>query len=225
MRSFCFVVAAVSAVCSGWALVPVPAAGASCIGPMIEVSVTGPGGGEAVGRGETLDVRGSGFGTDCYDTGPPPEGEGVLGRPGTGIEVVFTQAGTEVVVAEGRASPDYSFDVTVVVPAGLAPGEAVVSARYGAGLQTHDNPIVRVSDAVPVARAGAEMATFGPAGGDPADGGPAGGGHADGGPAGDGHADRGGSGVPAWAVVVLVLAGLSVVGAAVTVRRRTAAAR
>ena len=70
----------------------------SCLPPRVEV------GRQTVGRGESVTVTGAGFGDNCYDSGPPPAGEGQLGRPLEGIEVVIAQATAEVVVARGAAS-------------------------------------------------------------------------------------------------------------------------
>lgn len=118
--------AAVAIACSGLALLTAaPPAGASCAGPTLTVQASP----DAVGR---LIVRGEAFGDDCHDTGSAPDGEGALGRPLTGIEVVILQGDAEHVVARGAADDDYTFEVTVTIPAELAPGEASVAARWPA---------------------------------------------------------------------------------------------
>lgn len=133
---------------------------ASCIGP----SLTHAGG--PAGRGQTITITGAGFGTECYDTGPPPAGEGGLGPPRQGIELVLVQGDQQVVVATGDADDAYGFRVDVVVPAQFAPGDATLLARstedpaFGA---TSERPVV-ITDAVPTASpAPAAVATFGPA--------------------------------------------------------------
>lgn len=46
-------------------------------------------------RGQTITVTGRTFGDNCYDSGAPPAGQGVLGRPIDDIEVVLQQASSE----------------------------------------------------------------------------------------------------------------------------------
>ena len=92
--------------------------GAACLGPSIEYESG------AVRRGGTVTVTGSGFGDNCYDTGPPPAGEGYLGKPLTEIEVVLVQSDRQTVVARGAADEGYAFEIDVVVPVGSFPGEA-----------------------------------------------------------------------------------------------------
>jgi hypothetical protein len=99
-------------------------AAADCQGPTVQVTSS------SAARGATIDVVGSGFGDNCYDTGPPPPGEGVLGRPLQDLQVLVVQGDTEQVVAAGDAGADYAFEVSVVVPAALEPGEARVVVRY-----------------------------------------------------------------------------------------------
>lgn len=76
---------------------------------------TGPQVGETpaeVARGETLTVAGTGFGSDCYDTGPPPPGEGFLGIPlDIDIDITFEQGDTRVLVARALRLPEYSIQV------------------------------------------------------------------------------------------------------------------
>jgi hypothetical protein len=108
----------------GWLLWPAATgAAASCAGP----EVTHPVG--EVDRGETITISGRGFGTDCYDTGSPPHGQGALGEPATGIEIMMVQGDRQIVVASGDADERYRFTVDVVVPAELQPGEVIVLAH------------------------------------------------------------------------------------------------
>ncbi|MGE0794459.1 MAG: hypothetical protein AB7H43_01105 [Acidimicrobiia bacterium] len=98
-------------------------AGAQCAGPDIFVSS------DRVGRGATFTVTGEAFGTACYDTGPPPAGQGALGEPAADLELVVEQADRSVVVALGSAGSDYGFTVDVVLPVALVPGPAELVAR------------------------------------------------------------------------------------------------
>lgn len=105
------------------ALLPSPAA-ADCLGPTIRRI-------EPAVRGEVITVRGYAFGDNCYDTGPPPAGEGVLGVPVPDVELFVAQGDGEVLVARGAANADYEFSVDIVVPPRLSPGPARVVARWG----------------------------------------------------------------------------------------------
>jgi hypothetical protein len=144
---------------AGLVVLGAPAAGADCLGPTIEYTAG------AVDRGQEITVTGTGFGDNCYDTGPPPPGEGTLGRPLADIDVVITQAGVDHVVAEGTADADYGFEVSVVVPSDLEPGEATVQALWDAGAapasDRTDEPLV-ISDAPSTGED--VVATFGPDG-------------------------------------------------------------
>jgi hypothetical protein len=138
-----------------------PGAGADCSGPMIEHTVG------AVERGQEITVTGGGFGDNCYDTGPPPAGEGTLGHPLTGIVIAIVQDGVEHRVAVGDADADYRFEVQVVVPAGLAPGEARVEAMSGPhgapAFDRTDEPLLVGEAPAPTPGAGEpEVVTFGP---------------------------------------------------------------
>ena len=104
------------ALLGGLLLLEPAAAGAACLGPSIEYE-SGP-----VRRGGTVTVTGSGFGDNCYDTGPPPAGEGYLGKPLTEIEVVLVQSDRQTVVARGAADDGYAFEIDVVVPGRVVPG-------------------------------------------------------------------------------------------------------
>lgn len=100
-------------------------ASADCMGPTINYS-----GGE-VAHGDIVKVTGSGFGDNCYDTGPPPPGIGALGIPLEGVEVYIEQAGARHLVAVGDTSLDYSWSVDVRVPLVLDVGEARITAVTG----------------------------------------------------------------------------------------------
>ena len=86
-------------------------------------------------------MTGSGFGDNCYDTGPPPAGEGYLGKPLTEIEVVFVQGDRQTVVARGAADDGYAFEIDVVVPAASVPGEArLLALDLATGLSAPGDP-------------------------------------------------------------------------------------
>ncbi len=101
---------------------PTQHVGAGCAGPTI-VHDTG-----AFAAGDQLDIEGFAFGTNCYDTGPPPEGEGVLGVPVSGIEILLVQGDLVIPVAVGDADGNYEFMVSVTVPSDLEPGEFSILA-------------------------------------------------------------------------------------------------
>lgn len=70
-----------------------------------------------------VDVHGSGFGTDCNDTG----GAGpVLGAAQNGIEVRLVNIKANTVLAEVDADCDYNFTVRVQIPPGQPPGSALL---------------------------------------------------------------------------------------------------
>jgi hypothetical protein len=131
---------------------------ADCVGPTVHHPV-----GE-VDRGDTITLTGEYFGTNCYDTGTPPPGEGVLGKPATGIEVVLVQGDQETVVAAGNADKELKFTAEVEVPSTLQPGVVTVLARTDTGAQSFDNPeeAMTISDAPPPAESSTEVASFGP---------------------------------------------------------------
>lgn len=109
-------------------------AGADCAGPEISHDT-----GE-FSHHSTVTVTGRFFGDNCYDTGPPPEGEGSLGRPLTAIEVLLVQDGSEWVVASGNADESYTFEVEITIPADVAPGHVEVAARWpGSGGELGSN--------------------------------------------------------------------------------------
>jgi hypothetical protein len=129
---------------------------ASCVAPAFTFKPV------RVARGDVLTITGQHFGDDCLDTGTLPPGVGRLGRPLTGLVIVIDQADLEFVVATGSADSDYAFRVDVVVPPGLAPGDASVQL-IGANVArlTTDAPLV-ISSASPTDSAEATVATFGP---------------------------------------------------------------
>ncbi len=139
--------------------------GANCIGPTIEYEA------REVVPGEAVEVVGTGWGDNCYDTGPPPAGEGLLGRPLRDIEVVVAQGDVDEVVAVGSADEDYGFSVEIPMPAWLEPGEARVSARWAQGpaFDEIDRPFVVLggapldAPATPVAFGPDELAPVPPA--------------------------------------------------------------
>ncbi len=136
---------------------PAAVAYADCSGPTATYSPL------AVDRGDNVTVTGHSFGASCYDTGPPPAGEGVLGRPLTGIEITFVQGAAEVLVAMGDADADYGFVIDVEVPATFEPGPlgVVVRTPIGVAFDQTATP-VEVSDA-PVDAADVVVVAFGPA--------------------------------------------------------------
>lgn len=144
-----FVLAALLVVSGG------PAA-ADCIGPTVEVAS------REVVRGGELVIHGSGWGDNCYDTGHPPAGEGVLGLPLTGIGVYIVQGNDEWLAATGEADAEYEFEVTVVVPTDLRTGAAEVQARYEGDAAYSPDPWFLVTDAPALSATGAAVATFGP---------------------------------------------------------------
>jgi hypothetical protein len=133
-------------------------AAADCAGPTVRHEVG------TFDRGSLLTVDGLAFGDNCYDTGPPPAGEGVLGKPRSDITVFVVQGGEEHLVAEGAADGEYLFTVEVLLPAELEPGEADVVVRYAEGVEAYDPDLLpfTVSDAEPAEPVGPEVATFGP---------------------------------------------------------------
>jgi hypothetical protein len=139
-------------------------AAADCAGPTVRHEVG------SFDRGTTLQVDGLAFGDNCYDTGPPPDGQGVLGKPQSDISVFVVQGGEETLVAEGSADADYEFTVDVVLPAALEPGDADVVVRYADGAEAYDPDLLpfTVSDAEPSGPEAAAVVTFGPAETEPA---------------------------------------------------------
>ena len=156
MRSFGAVVAVLTAVVLTSPMASPQPVEASCVAPAFKFKPA------RVARGGVLTITGQHFGDDCLDTGTLPPGVGPLGQPLTGLVIVIDQADLEFVVAMGSADSDYSFRVEVVVPSGLAPGDASVQL-LGANVArlTTDVPLV-ISSASPTGSAVATVATFGP---------------------------------------------------------------
>ena len=101
-----------------------------------------------VDRGGEVSVTGTGWGDNCYDTGPPPDGEGVLGRPVQDIDIVVVQGEEEWVVATVDAGDHYGFGTQVVVPQDAAPGDALLLARTSGGFRaSNSDPTLRISAA------------------------------------------------------------------------------
>ncbi len=98
-------------------------AAADCVGPQISYDVA------PVGPGQVVRVTGEYWGTDCYDTGNRPRGEGNLGKPQRDIEIVVLQDGIGPVVARGDAGSDYRFVVDVPVPGPLHAGTLIIAGR------------------------------------------------------------------------------------------------
>lgn len=102
-------------------------AAADCAGPRIRYEAS------EVAPGDQVTVVGELWGDNCYDTGPPPDGEGVLGVPADDIELVFVQGADRIVVARGAADDEYAFSVDVTIPVGASPGPASLQSREGVG--------------------------------------------------------------------------------------------
>jgi hypothetical protein len=115
-----------------------------------------------IARGSVLTITGKYFGDDCLDTGTVPQGIGPLGNPMSGLAIVIDQGTNEFVVATGSARSNYAFQVDVVVPPGLEPGEAsIIVVAAGDARLPADRPLV-ISEAPSVSSAEATVATFGP---------------------------------------------------------------
>jgi hypothetical protein len=169
----------------------------------------------SIDRDGTVQVTGSGWGDSCYDTGPPPEGEGVLGKPVTGIKIFLVQDGVEHLVATGNANKEYEFEVEVPVPDNLEPGPIELVARSDLDINTFDQTPEQmvVSERPPTGASDDTPVRFGPTEPEPA---PTDAESSEGSPA-----DDNGSSVPAVVVVVgamVLVAGL--VAAATRWRRR-----
>lgn len=100
-------------------------------------------------RGGEVIATGEGWGDNCYDTGPPPDGEGVLGRAVTDIEIVVVQGEKEWVVATVDADDEYRFTTPVNVPQDATPGDAQMIARNARSLPyvSNPDPALRISNA------------------------------------------------------------------------------
>jgi hypothetical protein len=181
---------------------------AGCSGPIVEHDVG------SIDRDGTVEVIGSGWGNNCYDTGPPPEGEGVLGKPATGINIFLVQDGVEHLVATGNADEEYEFEVEVPVPDDLEPGPVELVARSDLDVNAFDSTPEQmvVAERPPTGASDDAPVRFGAAEPEPASN------EAD---SPDGSPDDGDSGVPVVVIAVgamVLVAGL--VAAANRWRRR-----
>ena len=127
-----------------------------CLSPTIEIEQ------HEVVRGGQLVVNGYAFGERCYDTGPPPQGQGELGRPLVDIEIYIVQGTKEFLVATGAANSFYKFAVTVVVPPDLVPGVAEVEARWADRVAFSEDPQIVVTEAAPLLPTPTPLVTFVP---------------------------------------------------------------
>jgi hypothetical protein len=130
--------------------------GASCVAPALQFKPA------RVARGGELTITGQNLGDDCLDTGTLPPGVGALGQPMTGLVIVIDQADLEFVVATGSADSHYGFRVKIVVPAGLAPGDATVQLLGAGDARLTTDVALVISNASPIGSAVATVATFGP---------------------------------------------------------------
>ncbi len=109
-----------------------------------------------------MTIAGQHFGDDCLDTGTLPPGVGPLGSPLTGLAIVINQADREFLVATGSADSDYAFEVELVVPSELEPGEAIVSVMGAGDARMTLSPALVISNASPLSSAEPTVANFGP---------------------------------------------------------------
>jgi hypothetical protein len=139
----------------GGPLVAEPAS-ADCASPTVTIKP------HRVARGAVLTITGQYFGDECLDTGTLPEGVGPLGTPMSGLVIVIDQGSNEFVVASGSADSDYAFEVEIVVPAGLEPGEAVLGILGAGDARMTIDPPLTISGASPIESTETTVATFGP---------------------------------------------------------------
>ncbi len=118
-------------------LIPTAAAHASCVGPELSVSPT------AAAVGESVEVRGRGFGTACNDTSENGETPGrPLGDPDPHIQLRIAQHGLTIPLARLGANDDYEFAVRVTVPGGMQPGPATIESPTSRGVAIVVSPRV-----------------------------------------------------------------------------------
>ena len=127
-----------------------------CLSPTIEIEQ------HEVVRGGQLVVTGYAFGERCYDTGPPPQGQRELGLPLVDIEIYIVQGADEFLVATGAVDFSYKFAITVVVPPDLAPGPAMVQARWADRVASSEDPEFIVTEAAPLLSTRPPVVTFVP---------------------------------------------------------------
>jgi hypothetical protein len=115
-----------------------------------------------IARGGVLTITGQYFGDDCLDAGTLPQGVGPLGSPLTGLAIVVDQGDREFLLATGSADSDYGFQVDVVVPSELEPGEASLNIIGAGDARMTISPALVISATPPIESAEATVATFGP---------------------------------------------------------------
>ena len=129
---------------------------ASCVAPTVTFKPA------RIARGSVVTITGKYFGDGCSDSGTVPQGLGPLGNPMSGLAIVIDQGSNEFLMATGSAGSDYAFQVDVVVPNGLEPGDAsIIVVAAGDARLPADRALV-ISDAPPTGAAEATVATFGP---------------------------------------------------------------
>lgn len=116
------------------------AASASCAAPSVDVDPS------SVAAGGVVEVRGTGFGDACNDTGGPGP---VLGGAQDGIEVRLVDTDVSTVLAQVDADCDYAFAVRVQIPREAAPGSAVLTISDSGG--TYEERL-QITSAPPAAR-------------------------------------------------------------------------
>lgn len=129
---------------------------ADCIGPTFSHT------GGDLAHGDPLVVSGYGFGDNCYDTGPPPPGEGSLGRPLTEIEISVDQEGQRHLVAVGNADEDYAWEVEIPIPSVLDVGETQVVVVANGFEAFPENPTAIWVTSERDEAASIDVVTFGP---------------------------------------------------------------
>jgi hypothetical protein len=145
----------VTALCAAAVVRDLPAE-ASCAAPTVTFKPL------KVARGSLLTITGQYFGDDCLDTGTLPAGVGSLGSPLTGLAIVIDQGANEFVVATGSADSDYAFEVDVVVPTGLEPGDASLNILGAGDARLPVSPALVISSAAPITSVEPTVASFGP---------------------------------------------------------------
>jgi hypothetical protein len=107
-----------------------------------------------VDRGGEVIATGKYWGDNCYDTGPPPDGQGDLGEPLDGIQIVLVQGEREWVVGtvDAGAGDDYGFVTRIVVPRDAAPGDAQLLVRRPETylFVSNPDPMLGISSAPPI---------------------------------------------------------------------------
>jgi hypothetical protein len=148
-----FTIAATALLAAPWMLDRQPIA--DCAAPIVKFKPT------RVARGGVLTITGQNFG-DCLSSGTVPGSVGPLGTPLVGLAIVIDQGDREFLVARGSADSDYEFEVEIVVPEELEPGEASLNLLGGGDARLAISPTLVISGAQPISSAEATLATFGP---------------------------------------------------------------